>query len=34
MFITNVGNIIYIEKWWDGTIKHWTVNDGIWKNKR
>lgn len=25
---------IYIEKWWDGTIKHWTVNDGIWKNKR
>ena len=26
-------NRIYIEKWWDGTIRHWTVNDGIWKNK-
>ena len=25
---------IYIEKWWDGTIRHWTVNDGVWKNKR
>lgn len=24
---------MYIEKWWDGTIRHWTVNDGIWKNK-
>lgn len=24
----------YIEKWWDGTIRHWTVNDGVWKNKR
>ena len=24
---------IYIEKWWDGTIRHWTVNDGIWKKK-
>lgn len=23
----------YIEKWWDGTIRHWTVNDGVWKNK-
>lgn len=22
---------IYIEKWWDGEIRHWTVNDGIWK---
>lgn len=28
------GNRIYIEKWWDGTIRHWTVNDGVWKNKR
>lgn len=25
---------IQITKWWDGTIRHWTVNDGIWKNKR
>lgn len=25
---------MYIEKWWDGTIRHWTVNDGVWKNKR
>lgn len=25
---------IYIEKWWDGKIRHWTVNDGVWKNKR
>lgn len=24
---------IYIEKWWDGTIRHWTVNDGIWKRR-
>lgn len=23
----------YIEKWWDGTIRHWTVNDGIWKER-
>lgn len=21
----------YITKWWQGTIRHWTVNDGIWK---
>ena len=21
----------YITKWWDGTIRHWTVKDGIWK---
>lgn len=21
----------YITKWWKGEIKHWTVNDGIWK---
>lgn len=21
----------YITKWWDGTIRHWTVNDGVWK---
>lgn len=23
----------YITKWWDGEIRHWTVNDGIWKNE-
>lgn len=21
----------YIEKWWGGEIRHWTVNDGIWR---
>ena len=25
-------NKTYIEKWLDGTIRHWTVNDGIWKD--
>lgn len=25
------GKKIYITKWWDGEIRHWTVNDGIWK---
>lgn len=24
---------IQITKWWQGTIRHWTVNDGIWKNE-
>lgn len=24
-------NKLYITKWWDGEIMHWTVNDGIWK---
>lgn len=24
-------NRLYITKWWDGEIRHWTVNDGIWK---
>ena len=24
---------MYITKWWDGTIRHWTVNDGIWKGE-
>lgn len=23
----------YITKWWDGEIRHWTVNDGIWKKE-
>lgn len=22
----------HITKWWDGEIRHWTVNDGIWRN--
>ena len=22
----------YITKWWKGEIRHWTVNDGIWRN--
>lgn len=27
------GNIRrYITKWWKGTIRHWTVNDGIWRD--
>lgn len=21
----------HITKWWDGEIRHWTVNDGIWR---
>lgn len=24
-------NMLYIEKWWPGTIRHWTVKDGIWR---
>lgn len=24
-------NKLYITKWWNGEIRHWTVNDGIWK---
>lgn len=24
-------NKLYITKWWKGEIRHWTVNDGIWK---
>lgn len=22
---------IYITKWWEGEIRHWTVKDGVWK---
>lgn len=33
-YYSSHGDRIYIEKWWDGTIRHWTVNDGVWKNKR
>lgn len=25
------GNGVYIHKWWKGEIRHWTVNDGVWK---
>lgn len=21
----------YITKWWKGEIRHWTVNDGVWR---
>lgn len=21
----------YITKWWDGEVRYWTVNDGIWR---
>ena len=24
----------YITKWWKGEIRHWTVNDGIWKDEK
>lgn len=24
-------NKIYITKWWEGEIRHWTVKDGVWK---
>lgn len=27
----NMRNKYYITKWWDGEIRHWTVNDGIWR---
>lgn len=27
------GNKLYITKWWKGTIRHWTVNDGIWREQ-
>lgn len=23
---------IHIHKWWKGEIRHWTVNDGVWKD--
>lgn len=25
------GKKVYITKWWKGEIRHWTVNDGVWK---
>lgn len=32
VYYANGGHKLYITKWWKGTIRHWTVNDGIWKN--
>lgn len=34
VYVSSNGRKYYIKKWWDGTIRHWTVNDGVWKNKR
>lgn len=31
VYYGNVKHKKYITKWWQGTIRHWTVNDGIWK---
>lgn len=31
VYVTTGGKNKYITKWWDGEIRHWTVNDGIWK---
>lgn len=31
VYYGNVKHKKYITKWWDGEIRHWTVNDGIWK---
>lgn len=31
VYYNNNGKKKYITKWWDGEIRHWTVNDGIWK---
>lgn len=30
-YITTGNKKKCITKWWDGEIRHWTVNDGIWK---
>lgn len=30
-YITTGNKEKHITKWWDGEIRHWTVNDGIWK---
>ena len=30
-YITTGGKKKCITKWWDGEIRHWTVNDGVWK---
>ena len=28
------GNGKCIHKWWKGEIRHWTVNDGVWKDEK
>lgn len=33
IIVKNGKYIEYITKWWDGEIRHWTVNDGIWKKE-
>ena len=33
VYLTSGKHKKYITKWWDGEIRHWTVNDGVWKNK-
>ena len=33
VYVSSNGRKYYIKKWWDGTIRHWTVNDEIWKKK-
>lgn len=32
-YVTSGNRKIYITKWWEGTIRHWTVNDGVWKKE-
>lgn len=31
VYVMTGGKKKNITKWWDGEIRHWTVNDGIWK---
>lgn len=31
VYYSTNGEKRYITKWWKGEIRHWTVNDGIWK---
>lgn len=31
VFINRGCSRLYITKWWEGEIRHWTVNDGIWR---
>lgn len=33
-YYANAINRYYITKWWDGEIRHWTVNDGVWKDEQ
>lgn len=32
VYCSNDKSRIYIHKWWNGEIRHWTVNDGVWKD--